>query len=432
MIVYVIKRVCATLIALWGVTVLVFALMWWSPGLAGTLGEGELDLVSQEHASSQRSQTDEGILHGYLGWWERSLREETDATVWTEHEGLRMVMRCEQAGGIEVIEDSEKHWHRFERSDHPASSTWLFGDAAKLRRMSAEAKADAADFGVDAGTNCVEVRGIVGEIVDDAVKAYEFRMRPAREGVWRWRVTMGRSLATHRPVIDEIAGHAGPTLLLGTLAIIAVHLLAIPCGVVMGARRNGAMDRSLNWLLLLLWSFPVVLGGTLMMGYLTEGGLGVQWFPTGGLQNTASADLSRWETARHVFLPVTCLTYGSLAYVARQTRSAVARNVTAGFVKTARAKGCSERRILWRHLLPNGLLPMIAVSAVLLPWLLAGSVIVEKMFAINGLGMLAYRAVQNRDLDLIMALALFSAAVCVVVNLAADLLTKWADPRVRL
>ncbi|ANB01148.1 ABC transporter permease [Ectothiorhodospira sp. BSL-9] len=132
----------------------------------------------------------------------------------------------------------------------------------------------------------------------------------------------------------------------------------------------------------------------------------------------------------HLILPVLCLAYGGFAFLAKLTRSAVLENLLSDYARTARAKGVSERDVLWRHVFRNSLLPLITVSATLLPSLLAGSVIVETIFSIDGMGKLAVEAVQTRDRELVLSVTLISGMLTLAGYLIADLCYAIADPRV--
>ncbi|MGV6817161.1 MAG: ABC transporter permease [Thiotrichales bacterium] len=132
----------------------------------------------------------------------------------------------------------------------------------------------------------------------------------------------------------------------------------------------------------------------------------------------------------HLVLPVLCLSYGGFAFLARLTRSAVLENLQSDYARTARAKGVSEQDVMWKHVFRNSLLPLITVSASLLPGLLGGSIIVESIFSIDGMGKLAVEAVQGRDRELVLSLTLISGLLTLVGYLLADLMYALVDPRV--
>jgi peptide/nickel transport system permease protein len=132
----------------------------------------------------------------------------------------------------------------------------------------------------------------------------------------------------------------------------------------------------------------------------------------------------------HLTLPIICLSYGSFAALSKLTRSSVLENLQADYARTARAKGVSEKEVLWRHVFRNSLLPLITVSSSLLPALLTGSVIVETIFSIEGMGKLAVESVQTRDRELVLSITLISGILTLLGYLVADLLYALADPRV--
>jgi peptide/nickel transport system permease protein len=132
----------------------------------------------------------------------------------------------------------------------------------------------------------------------------------------------------------------------------------------------------------------------------------------------------------HLILPVVCLSYGGFAFLAKLTRSSVLENLLSDYARTARAKGVPEQQVLWRHVFRNSLLPLITVSAGLLPSLLGGSIIVEVLFSIDGMGKLAVEAVQSRDRELVLSITLIGALLSLAGYLLADLCYAIADPRV--
>lgn len=132
----------------------------------------------------------------------------------------------------------------------------------------------------------------------------------------------------------------------------------------------------------------------------------------------------------HLVLPVICLTYGSFAFLTKLTRTAVLENLLSDYARTARAKGVAEKDVLWRHVFTNSLLPLITVSAALLPSLLGGSVIVESIFSIDGMGKLGVEAVKSKDRELVLSLTLISGVLTLVGYLIADLFYAIVDPRV--
>ena len=226
-------------------------------------------------------------------------------------------------------------------------------------------------------------------------------------GVWANRLLL-RVLGTG---VGALAGYA---MLLDLTAVTSVWAtgLAVALGAVSGALLGGT-----QWLALRLIFFGLAglsAGLALALAYAPGG------IVTGFLLDRL------W----HLVLPVVCLSYGGLAFLAKLSRSAVLENLTSDYARTARAKGVVERDVLWRHVFRNSLLPLITVSATLLPSLLAGSVIVEAIFSIEGMGKLAIEAVQTRDRELVLSITLISGLLTLVGYLLADLAYAIVDPRV--
>jgi peptide/nickel transport system permease protein len=259
--------------------------------------------------------------------------------------------------------------------------------------------------------------------------------RPLPEQFVRWlgrvaRLDLGESFADHRPVSERILEALPHTLLLNGMALLFGLALAIPLGVVAGANPESAFDRTSAAVLFALYSLPTFWAALLLQ---TLFAVQLRWLPLYGTVSDGSpgglAGLP--DRLAHLALPVTCLTYGTLAFVARLVRSGVAEARTSDYVLAARARGASRRRAIWAHAFPNALLPVVTLAGLLVPAVLSGSVIVEKIFAWPGLGRLYFDAILARDYPVILALSLISAAATLVATLAADIALAAADPRLR-
>jgi len=198
---------------------------------------------------------------------------------------------------------------------------------------------------------------------------------------------------------------------------------------------------------LIMYSIPAIVLGLMLIVVFSKGGelegyLRVHhpdWLwvimPVGGMHDDQAAQLSTWaylgDGVRHMILPVITLTVGSLAYMAKLSRTSLLENLRMDYVRTARAKGLRERTVVYVHAVRNSLLPMITVMAFILPALIGGSIIVETIFNLNGMGLLFYTAVIRRDYTMIEAISLIGAVLTLVAMLLADLLLAAVDPRVR-
>jgi len=259
------------------------------------------------------------------------------------------------------------------------------------------------------------------------------RPLPERFGKWLSRVArfdLGESFVDHRPVSERIREALPNTLLLNGTALLLALLIAIPLGVVAGGQPEGGFDRASTAALFALYSMPTFWAALLLQTLLA---VQLRWLPLYGVASDAapSGAAGLADRLAHLVLPVTCLTYGSLAFVARLVRSGVAEARASDFVLAARARGASRRQALWRHAFRNALVPLLTLLGLLLPVLLSGSVIVERIFVWPGLGQLYLDSILARDYPVILALSLISAVTTLLATLASDIAAAFADPRVR-
>jgi len=209
--------------------------------------------------------------------------------------------------------------------------------------------------------------------------------------------------------------------------------LGVIVGVLQATRRNSWLDRGSSAVLLTLYSLPDF-WAALMISLL----FGIWWkvLPANYMVDPSLHDYMRpWDAfvdrVQHLILPVATLTLLTMAAIARYQRSAMLEVLPADYIRTARAKGLSEREIVWRHAFRNALTPMVAILGLLFPALLGGSLFVEKVFSWPGMGLLASEAIGGRDYDLVTATVIIGSVMVVVGNLLADLLHMAIDPRVR-
>lgn len=248
------------------------------------------------------------------------------------------------------------------------------------------------------------------------------------------RGELGESFTLHRPVADVLAEAVPHTVLLGGTALLVALALGLGIGTTQAVRHPSRSDTLLGVVTLALYSVPVFWLGLLL---LLVFGQELHWLPVSGMTDAAAhgtlPPLGQWlDVARHLVLPAATLALVQGAAFARFQRSALLESLHAEFVRTARAKGLSERLVLWKHALRNALAPIITLAGLSIPYLLAGSVLVESVFGWPGLGRVAYDAIFARDYNVITATALVSGVLVAAGNLLADLAVAAADPRVRL
>lgn len=243
----------------------------------------------------------------------------------------------------------------------------------------------------------------------------------------------GRSFSSdNRPVLDKIRERLPVTISLNVIALLIEFGLAIPIGILAAVHRNSLLDKGLTVFVFLGFAVPTFWLALLLMYFF---GVKLNWLPISGLHTLgyeAYGWFGRlWDLAKHLILPVCVASFGSLAGVSRYMRSAMLQVIGQDYITTARAKGLSERVVIWKHALRNALLPLITLAGFSIPGLIGGSVIFETIFAIPGMGQLFYQGVMARDYPVVMGILVIGAGLTLIGNLVADLGYALADPRIR-
>ena len=243
----------------------------------------------------------------------------------------------------------------------------------------------------------------------------------------------GRSFVDNRPIFDKMLERVPVTLTMNLIAIILAYMIAIPLGVYSSTHPGTPLDKMSSFSLFALYSLPQFWIGTLAVTFLANPEF-ISWFPSGGLRSQSAAGWSFWQRSAdymwHLTLPMIVYVYADFAFISRQMRSSMLEVIRQDYVRTARAKGLSERKVVYKHALRNALIPLITIVAALVPNLIGGSVIIETIFSIPGMGELSYKALISRDYPMIMAVFTISAMLTLVGMLISDLLYSIADPRI--
>ncbi len=241
----------------------------------------------------------------------------------------------------------------------------------------------------------------------------------------------GDSFRTHQPVTKMILERLPATLALNVAALFIALLAAIPLGLISAVKQNSMFDKVGGTVLYMLYSLPDFWVALLLIMLF---GVTLRILPIFGMEAIDSQDLSffgYWlDRARHMVLPTICLTYGSLAFLARFVRGSTLEVIRQDYVRTARAKGLDEDRVVYNHVFRNTLIPILTLLGLLLPTLISGSIILEAIFSWPGIGALFYESVLARDYPTVMGLSFITAVIVLLSTLIADLLYAWADPRV--
>ncbi len=243
----------------------------------------------------------------------------------------------------------------------------------------------------------------------------------------------GESYSHHIPVIKLIKERLPVSMQLSLISIFLTYIIAIPLGVFSATHQFKTSDKVITVILFILYSLPSFWVANMLILF-TTGGEFPHIFPNRYLHSPGAESFTffKWvlDWLWHLVLPVTCLTYASFAYISRQMRVGMLDIIRQDFIRTARAKGLSERTVIFKHALRNALIPIVTLLAFLLPALLGGSVIIEEIFTIPGMGKLSFEAILNRDYPIINAIAFFSAFLTLLGMLLTDIAYVFVDPRI--
>lgn len=299
------------------------------------------------------------------------------------------------------------------------------------------APGDPASLKAQSATDALSTDAMTRQVVDQTRAIYGLdRPLYVQFGIWLRRIArldFGISYRDHRPVIDRIAEALPITLTLNILTILIIYIVSIPLGTFTALKPRGFVDRASALVLFVLYSLPSF-WVAMMLIVVFGGGDRLNWFPITGFVSDGASQLPWYgwiaNVAWHLVLPVACLTYGGFAFLSRFARASLLEVVRQDYIRTARAKGLSEWRVVVHHGLRNAMIPLLTLMGTLLPALLGGSVIIEQIFSIPGMGRLGFESVLARDYPVIMAIAAISAFLTLISILITDIMYAVVDPRI--
>jgi peptide/nickel transport system permease protein len=263
--------------------------------------------------------------------------------------------------------------------------------------------------------------------------------KPLHVQYWSWvtrlvRLDFGRSFSPDaRPVLEKIGERLPITLLLNIVELMIIVTLAIPIGVLSATRQYSTFDKITTVFVFVGFATPDFWLALMLMILF---GVQLGWLPISGLRSPTWEYLAfwkqQWDFVAHLALPILVATFGGLAGFSRYMRQSMLEVVRQDYIQSARAKGLPESVVIGKHALRNALLPIVTVLGLSLPGLIGGSVIVESIFAIPGMGQLMVQAVFERDYPVVMGNLVIVATLTLVANLIADLTYSLVDPRIRV
>jgi len=237
----------------------------------------------------------------------------------------------------------------------------------------------------------------------------------------------GRSFALNRPVLDEVLDRFGATLILAGTSFVLCSLLGVAAGVVSAARQYGWADKAITFVVLVGISIPSFFLGMMMILIFA---VQLRWFPVSGMW-PIYGDRTVWVLLNHLFMPALALAVVATGVIARLARSAMLEVLRQDFIRTARAKGVRERRVIWRHALRAAMVSIIPVLGIQAGFVLSGAVYIEMVFQWPGVGRMLVDAILKRDILLVQGGVVFIAACYVMFNIMVDVAQAMLDPRIK-
>lgn len=364
-----------------------------------------------------------------------------------------LARRLEQMAEMQSRADMFRELEQFDRDDAPFFADVLLGDSTLQQKVIAAeflslytSKRLRVDVSIQATQQDVD------EVSADWLSHYDVRRANYHPsfGTRLWSVVadtqyahmvvrlvtfnFGRStLKTREPVSEKIWNGLVVSAPLMFMAQLFIYLVAVPLGMICAVKRRQWADRIISLVLYFLYSIPPYVAGMLLLLFLCYGNY-AKWFPMERLHSDNADELTTaaylLDYLWHCLLPVTCLALFSLAAMAMYSRSAMLDVLGQDYIRTARAKGLSENTVVIKHAFRNGLIPIITLFSTFLPAMLGGSVLIEVIFGIPGMGRLGFNSITQKDYPTLMALIYVNAIVVMISILLTDLLYVFVDPRI--
>jgi len=279
--------------------------------------------------------------------------------------------------------------------------------------------------------------GLNEQILEDLKKQYGFD-KPVHERYWIWlknlsRLDFGQSFTYEEPVMDVIVSKFPVSLQFGIASLFLTYLICIPLGIAKAVRAGSLFDWLSGLILYIAYSIPPLVLGIFLIVFFA-GGRYFEWFPIGQLYSDHYDSLSFFgkvaDRIHHFVLPLTCYVIGGFTELSMLMRNSMLDVIKQDYVRTARAKGLDERRVLYKHAFRNALIPVATGLAGFFRVFLAGSLIVETIFQLDGIGLLSYKSILARDYNVIMGLIFLSSVVLMLGRLFSDIVYVLIDPRI--
>ncbi len=307
----------------------------------------------------------------------------------------------------------------------------------KLQAMRFSGAQSQGGGGGTGGIHSSSEQGVSNEVVEALKKQYGFD-KPVHERYIIWlknlvRLDFGKSFTYEEPVLDVIASKFPVSLQFGVISLILSYLISIPWGIRMAMKEGSAFDLASSFLLFVAYSVPPFMLAIMMIVFLA-GGSFLNLFPIGGISSDSYDSLSFFakigDRAHHFILPLICYTMGSFTTLTLLMKNSILDEIRKDYIRTARAKGLDEKQVYLRHALRNALIPIATGLGAFVSVFFAGSLLIETIFQLDGIGLLGYNAVLQRDYNLIMGEITIQSFAFLLGNLISDMIYVAVDPRI--
>lgn len=287
------------------------------------------------------------------------------------------------------------------------------------------------------GSSSMGEVGVSQEVLDALKKQYGFD-KPIYERYWIWlknlaTLDFGESFTYEEEVTSVIKSKFPVSLQFGIISLILSYLISIPLGVYKAVKDGSSLDYVTSFLLFIAYAIPGFMLGILLIVYLA-GGSFLDIFPIGGLYSDFYDEMNTWERIvdriYHFILPTICYTIGSYTTLTFLMKNSLLEEVKKDYVRTARAKGLSEKVVYLKHALRNALIPIVTGLGGFLGIFFAGSLLIEKVFQLDGIGLLSFNSILARDYNVIMGLVFIQAFIMLIGNIISDIAYVIVDPRI--
>ncbi len=286
-------------------------------------------------------------------------------------------------------------------------------------------------------SNRGSTQGVSNEIMEALKKQYGFD-KPVHIRYFLWlknisTLNFGESFTYEEPVLDVIVSKFPVSLQFGIISLLLSYIISIPLGIVKAIKHGSFFDMSSSFILFVFYSIPSFMLAILLI-VVFSGGSFWEIFPIGGIQSEMYDELNGWQQfmdrVHHFTLPLVCYTIGSFTSLTILMKNSLIEEIKKDYIRTARAKGVSEKVIYMRHALRNALIPIVTGLGGFLSVFFAGSLLLETIFQLDGIGLLSYKSILSRDYNVIMGLVFIQSALFLLGNIISDFAYVLVDPRI--